>query len=105
MLTYKQCRELLEDALAAMEDAIDGENIQHLAHAWIKTYTQLTAKPTGGKPLDKNLTKRYDKAKELVALGSSIGSACKHAKITRDQWYRRQSIETYGKSRLKKREY
>ena len=105
MLTYKQCRELLDDALSIMEDSIDGEDIQHLAQEWIKTYTKLTARRPGGKPLDKNLTKRYDKAKELVALGSSIGSACKHAKITRDQWYRRQSIETYGKSRLKKREY
>ena len=105
MMTYKQCRELLDDALAVMEDAIDGEDIQTIAYEWMQAYNKLNAKRTGGKPLDKNLTKRYDKAKELVALGSSIGSACKHAKITRDQWYRRQSIETYGKSRLKKREY
>jgi hypothetical protein len=105
MLTYKQCRELLDDALSIMEDAIDGEDIQSLAREWVQTYTRLTTRRKGGKKPDPKLTIKYEKAKEFVLAGMPIGQACKKARITLDQWYRRKSVEMYGRSRVNKREY
>ncbi len=105
MLTYKQCRELLDDAILILEDALDHEDISFAARKLIKEYITLTTRKKGGVPLNKYLTKQYDKAKALVAAGASIKDACNECKITRDQWYRRKSIETHGKSRIKPREY
>ena len=105
MLTYKQCRELLDDALSIMEDAIDGEDIQSLAREWVQTYTRLTTRRKGGKKPYPKLTIKYEKAKEFVLAGMPIGQACKKARITLDQWYRRKSVEMYGRSRVNKREY
>ena len=105
MLTYKQARELLDDALSIMEDAIDGEDIQTIAEEWARNYSKLTRRRKGGIPLDYDLTIRYNRAKELIAAGFPIGESCKKARITLDQWYRRKSVENYGKSRVNKRDY
>jgi hypothetical protein len=105
MLTYKQCRELLDDALSIMEDVVDGEDAQQMASEWVQTYTRLTTRRKGGKKPDPKLTIKYEKAKEFVLAGMPIGQACKKARITLDQWYRRKSVEMYGRSRVNKREY
>lgn len=48
---------------------------------------------------DDDLSAKYEKAKEYRALGWGLGECCEKAGITRPQWYRRQNIEKYGKSR------
>lgn len=45
------------------------------------------------------LDPKYQKAKELRAQGLLIKDCCEQSGLTRDQWYRRQSIEKYGRDR------
>lgn len=45
------------------------------------------------------LDPKYIKAKELRACGAMVKDACAQAGLTLEQWYRRQSIEKYGKAR------
>lgn len=45
------------------------------------------------------LDPKYQKAKELRGSGMMLKDACKIAGITTEQWYRRQSIEKFGKAR------
>ena len=45
------------------------------------------------------LDPKYQKAKQLREQGLMVKDACKQAGISTEQWYRRQSIEKYGKAR------
>lgn len=45
------------------------------------------------------LDPKYQRAKELRAQGLMVKECCKQAGISTEQWYRRQSIEKYGKAR------
>lgn len=105
-LSYKQARELLDDAASILEDAVDGEDIQSMAVEWVDKYVKLTTrKRKEGWKLKADVTRKYEKAKALVAEGVPIGVACKKANLTLDQWYRRKSIEVHGVSRLNRNYY
>ena len=105
-LTYKQARELLDDAVSILEDVIDGEDVHAMASEWVNNYVKLTTrKRKGGWKLKEDVTRKYEKAKALVADGMAIGVACKKAKLTLDQWYRRKSIEVHGVSRINRNYY
>lgn len=103
MLTYKECLELLDDAVSILEDANDGESVQQMAKDWLAEYYRQSSRPANRKPkalsLNKELTRRYTQAKALVEKGLSVKDACLQANITRDQWNRRKNIETHGVSR------
>lgn len=104
-LTYKQARELLDDALSILEDAVDGEDIQPMAVEWVENYRKLINKRKGGHSLKPSVTRKYEKAKALIADGMPVGVACKTVKLTLDQWYRRKNIEVHGVSRKTKDYY
>lgn len=105
-ITYRQIREMLDDAHSILEDAVDGEDIQSMATEWVDKYVKLTTrKRRGGWKLKAEVTRKYEKAKSLVAEGMAIGVACKKAKLTLDQWYRRKNIEVLGVSRINRDYY
>lgn len=98
--------QIVLDCMDVLEQWIDGEQPRIETKILLEEmYERTTKRTTGGKLINHGLTVRYEDAKAMIASGSSIGSACAMAGITRDQFNRRRRIEAQGRDRQERRSY